>query len=136
MTFNEFRQIIVEIERLGKRIERLEEKIDKMASSTGAGLQALQQADADLTAAITDNTNATQEAIADIETLLSEAGEDATVASVAADISTKLQAIKANTAALVAAVAPPATPPAASTPPASPNSDLVGGAPAPTQPAS
>ena len=94
-----------------KRLGEIERKIDTMASNTGTGLSALQQADTDLAQAITDNTTATQEAVADIQTLLSEAGEDATVGSIAADIEAKLALINTNSAALASAVpAPPATP--------------------------
>lgn len=104
MTENQHHQVM-------KRLGEIERKIDTMASSTGTGLSALQQADTDLAAAITANTTATQEAVADIQTLLSEAGEDATVASIAADIEAKLATINANSAALAGAVpAPPAAP--------------------------
>ena len=70
----------------------------------------------DLAAAITENTAATQQAVTEIQTLISEAGEDATVGSIAADLEAKLATIKANSAALAGAV--PA-PPAVTTPPAS-----------------
>lgn len=115
MTFNEYRmlrELIIDNHRaVMERIDGLKGEIKAMASSTGTGLANLQQADADLAAAITDNTTATQTAVEEIQTLISEAGEDATVASIAADLETKLSIIKANSAALAGAVpATPATP--------------------------
>ncbi len=82
-----------------------------MSSTVGAGLQALQQADTDLAAAVTANTTATQAVLAEIKTLTDELSnsEDPAVQTAAADIETKITALQASTAALNAAVTP-ATP--------------------------
>jgi hypothetical protein len=92
-------------------LRNLKRSIDIMSTTVNAGLAALQQADSDLAVAVTANTTATQAALADIQTLLTELGtnEDPAVQSLAADIETKITALQASTSALSAAVAPPTT---------------------------
>jgi chromosome segregation ATPase len=105
MLFNQHRQLL-------EAIEKLEKEIHQMSSTVNAGLAALQQADSDLAAAVTANTTATQEALADIQTLTAElaSNEDLAVQTIAADLESKISALQASTAALAAAVTPPAAP--------------------------
>ncbi len=95
MTYNEHRMVLA-------AIHQLERKIDHMASSTQAGLAALQQADSDLAAAVTA-------AVADIASISAQLtnleSEDPQVASIAADLEAKVTALNA-------AIAPPAPAPA------------------------
>jgi len=112
MTYNEHRQVM-------QRLDEIERKIDAMASTVNAGLAALQQADSDLAAAIAANTAEVNAAVADIQSLSQQlstatSGEDSepAVASIAADLETKVAALSAATTALTASVTP--TPPPAS----------------------
>ena len=104
------------------------------------GLTNLQAVDSALAAAIADNTTATQAVVADIATLTQElanvpAGDpDGQVATIAADLTSKVTALQQNTAALQAAVAPPATAPANSAP-ATESAPPTTAAPATTEPA-
>jgi len=113
MTYNEHRMLVELIERTHaaemQAIAGLERKIHAMASSTNQGLAALQQVDSDLAQAVTDNTTAVNEAVADIEQFLANTSEDATVGSIAADLETKIAALKSATSALSTAVTPPAS---------------------------
>lgn len=83
-------------------------------STIATGLAALQQAQADETAAIQANTEATQAVVAEVASLSAQLSslnsEDPAVAAIAADLETKVAALQQNTAALVAATTP-ATPP-------------------------
>jgi hypothetical protein len=87
-------------------------ELTRSVQAMGTGLTALQQADSDLAAAITANTTATQAVLAEIKTLVGELAEseDPAVVTVAADLETKIGTLQTNTAALAAAVAPPAPP--------------------------
>lgn len=102
-------------------LRNLRRSIEAMSSTVATGLEALQQADSDLAAAVTANTAATQAALTDIKSLVSQlaasqgASEDPQVQAIATDIETKVAAIQASTAALTAAVTP-ATPAAPAAP--------------------
>ena len=116
MFFNRYRK------RLLESIERLEGKIHHMSTTVNAGLAALQQADSDLTAAITAITAATdaitaatQASLSDISDLVAKLGasEDPEVQTIASDLEVKISVLEANTAALTAVVTPsPAATPA------------------------
>jgi phage shock protein A len=100
-------------------IQLLRKEIKELMSTVPTGLAALTQADADLAAAITANTTETTAVVAAIAALSAQLtalnSEDPQVATIAADLETKVAALTANTTALTAAIAPPAsTTPAAS----------------------
>jgi hypothetical protein len=101
---------------LKRYLQAIFKEVRKMGTANQAGLQALTQADADILSALNDNTTATAAATAEIAALSQQLSglnsEDPAVASIAADLETKVAALKVNTAALVAATAP--APPAAS----------------------
>ena len=99
-----------------EELKKLRRSIEELMSSTASGLAKLQQADSDLADAITANTTATNAAVEEIQTLIAQAGEDATVSSIADDIEAKLATIKANSAALASAVPAPASPATPATP--------------------
>jgi hypothetical protein len=96
--------------------KELLELILKEIRHMSTGLTNLQAVDAALAQAITDNTTATNAAVADISSLVAQlAGintEDPAVAAIAADLQTKVTALEASTSALTAAVTPVVTPPA------------------------
>jgi phage shock protein A len=83
-----------------------------MSITVGAGLAALQQADSDLAAAVTQNTADTQAVLANIQELNAQLAnnEDPAVQTIAADLETKIAALQASNTALAAVVAPPAAP--------------------------
>ena len=116
MTYNEYRIIVAEIVVLRDAVRRLEEKIDHMSTTTATGLAALAQADTDLAAAVATNTSAEAAIVAEIAALQQQLAAvptgdpDGQVASIAADLETKIAALQQNTAAMQAAVAPPAAP--------------------------
>lgn len=106
----------------------LSHKISKEMNRMADGLTALQQADTDLAQAITDNTTAVQAAVTDIENLSAQLSglntEDPAVAAIAADLETKVAALKASTTALNNAVTPPAPPAPAPSPEPAPAATL------------
>ena len=83
-------------------------------SSIASGLAALQQAQADETAAIQENTAATTAVVAEVAALSAQLSslnsEDPAVAVIAADLELKVQALQQNTAALTAATTPAPAP--------------------------
>lgn len=99
-------------------IERLKGEIKRMSSTVGAGLAALTLVDAALAKAVSDNSTAQQAVLTELQQLVTQASqnEDPQVQSLAADMQAKVDALTANTAALQAAVPPPAPP--ADNPPA------------------
>lgn len=84
------------------------------------GLAALQQADQELAAAIVENTHAEQAIVTELADISSKLNainsEDPAVQNIAADLEDKVKVLQSNTAAMVAAIAPPAPP--ADVPPA------------------
>lgn len=89
-----------------------------MATSTGQGLAALQQADIDLAAAVTTQTQVTSTAVAAIQAALANLGqsEDPAVAAEAAKIEAAVALINQSNANLTTAVA--TLPPPVVAPPA------------------
>ena len=110
------------------------ERINDMATSTAAGLLALQQAQTDLANEIQSNTQATTAALSEIQSLLNQlkqapdTTEDSTVQSIAAQIEQQITAIHQNTLGLTAAVPVPT---AAGTVSGTPNGTDVHGTPLP-----
>lgn len=90
------------------------ERITEMATSTLAGLSALQQSYTDLNASVTNLTNAVTASLSEIQSLTNQlknnpgTAEDATVQSLAAQIEQQVSAINQNVTGLTAAVPVPA----------------------------
>ena len=112
MTYNEHRQQMDYLRKLGDHISRLERKIDSMAAGTQAGLASLTQAQTDLAAAVTANTAAEQALVQELASLqqqlanVPQGDPDGQVASIAADMETKIAALQKNTADMQAALTP------------------------------
>ena len=108
--------------RIFNALTTIERKIDLMAT----GIVNLTQDDTDLAAAVKANTDAEAAIVAELSALQQQlanvpAGDpDNQVASIAADMETKIAVLNANTAAMTAAITPatPATPPSSSEAPA------------------
>jgi hypothetical protein len=100
-----------------REIQGLKQEIKNMATSTGAGLSALEQADTDLATAVTTETTVTSAAIAAIQASLQSLGssEDTTVASEAAKIEAQIALINTSNTNLATAVASIPTPAASTT---------------------
>jgi hypothetical protein len=81
------------------------EEIQKMSTTVGAGLSALEATETQEVVDLAALQTAVNAAVADLQSTIANAGEDATVGSIAATMNTQLTAIQTATAALNTAVA-------------------------------
>lgn len=110
------RSLVAKTDSIGAEVAHIRREIQRMSSDVNQGLAALTAAEARLAQAVLDNTTAEQAIVAEIAVLTTQLSnlnsEDPQVQAIADDLTAKVEALQANTAAMQAAIPPPPAPPA------------------------